>query len=109
MANKEDKKMRVIEAVYQTERLYQIPEEWDIKDVHIKYGALYYKGVLQEDIKNVDLESDFKFPLEIVEHDGGLEYMFDADVPEEAAAAGAAGEEEDEKQSLTAKSAEGGC
>tara|TARA_R110001606_G_scaffold391319_1_gene559292 strand:- start:60 stop:290 length:231 start_codon:yes stop_codon:yes gene_type:complete len=71
-----DKKMKVIEAVYETETLYEIPDEWDIADVNIKYGQLYYKGVLQEGIKSVDLESDMKYPMSIEDTDG-LEYMFD--------------------------------
>ena len=72
-----DKKMKVIEAVYETETLYEIPDEWDIDDVYIKYGQIYYKGVLQEGIKNVELESDQKYPSEIKEHTDGLEYLFD--------------------------------
>tara|TARA_R110000772_G_scaffold57985_1_gene131222 strand:+ start:194 stop:430 length:237 start_codon:yes stop_codon:yes gene_type:complete len=77
MATQEDKKMRVIEAVYQSETLYEIPDEWDIDDVNIKYGELYYKGVLQEGIKNVELEGDQKYPIKIMEHTDGLEYLFD--------------------------------
>lgn len=77
MANTEDKKMRVLEVVYETEHLYEIPDEWDIADVNIKYGELYYKGVLQEGIKKVELEGDQKYPCKIMEHTDGLEYLFD--------------------------------
>ena len=76
------KKMRIIEAVYQEERLYQIPEEWDIDKVVIKYGILFYDGVRQEDVKDVKLESDNKYPIKVFEHEDGLDYLFDEDEEE---------------------------
>ena len=77
------KKMRVIEAVYTETHLYQIPEEWDIDKVFIKYGILHYDGVRQEDIKNVRLEEGDKYPDEIIEHTDGLDYLFDEDEEED--------------------------
>lgn len=72
-----DVAMRVIEAVYVTEVLYEIPKDWDLKEVTIKYGELYYKGVIQVDVKNVELDTCMKYPSDIKEHDDGLEYLFD--------------------------------
>ena len=74
-----DVEKRVIEVTYQTETLYEIPKDWKLEDVYVKYGNLYYKGVLQCDVKSVDLESDMKYPMSIEEHTDGLEYMFDED------------------------------
>jgi hypothetical protein len=46
------------------QNVYQIPKEWELKDIHIKYGTLYYKSKAQ-DLECLETTDDFKEPQEI--------------------------------------------
>lgn len=74
-----DVEKRVIEVTYRSETLYEIPKDWNLDDIMIRYGDLYYKGVLQCDVESIELGNDMKYPDSIEEHTDGMEYMFDKD------------------------------
>ncbi len=59
---------------------FKIPADWDLKEIEVQWGILYYKGVKQ-DIEGVESELDCKRPVEmdIFADDEAEEYydMFD--------------------------------
>ena len=51
-------KFKVIEVItHQPSTLYKIPDEWDVKDISVEYGTLYYKGEMV-DCPAVEIEGE---------------------------------------------------
>ena len=47
-----------------TEHYFAIPIEWDMSDVDVKYGMVYYKNE-EMLVKNQLIEGDYKRPYEV--------------------------------------------
>jgi hypothetical protein len=69
-------KMTTLEVHYVKVSLYHIPADWDVKDVMIRYGNMFYKGDWYEGIKRIEGEIDLKYP-ETIKEDKRLNYMFE--------------------------------
>jgi hypothetical protein len=87
---------KIISATYTTYTLYAVPIDWDVEDIYIKYGSLFYKQEEQYDVPNDTPEPDGKYPSRIEEGEFDLEDYFDCD--EDAEEWKAAIEEEKEKE-----------
>ena len=62
---------KCITALYEPrEQYFKIPEEWDVKDIIVKWGKLFYKGECQ-DVPEEESEGDRKYPQQINEEDIG--------------------------------------
>ena len=52
-------------ATYEPDKhYYKIPKEWDLKDIRIVWGTVYYKNV-EQDLKCWEMEDDEKYPQAI--------------------------------------------
>ena len=67
-ATMNDQSHKLITAEYITDVNYAVPREWDIKDIDIKYGELYYKGEHQVVPMHEDV-NDMKYPNIIEDND----------------------------------------
>lgn len=47
------------------EYYFKIPKDWKLKDIEIRWGQLFYKGELQDDIEEQEMEPERKRPLEM--------------------------------------------
>ena len=63
-----DQSHKLITAEYITEVNYAVPRDWEVKDIDIKYGELYYKGEHQVVPMRED-EDDMKYPNIIEDND----------------------------------------
>jgi hypothetical protein len=86
----------VIAKYYPPKTIYAVPVDWDVEDITIRYGFVYYKGE-EVQLESVELEGDTKYPKTIEESDDfDLEQYFDC-------------EEEDECVSHPPYLCDGGC
>ena len=70
---------KVITATYcPREVVYAVPIDWDVEDIHIKYGEFYYKGELK-DVLEFEIEPEYKYPEDIKDNDYELEQFFDCE------------------------------
>jgi hypothetical protein len=70
---------KVITATFFTpEYHYAVPIEWELKDIDVKWGRLYYKGE-QKEVPMQESEVDLKYPTEINENEYDLEQFFDCE------------------------------
>ena len=78
-----EQQFKLLTAKYIQYEHYKIPLEWDVKDINIKWGTLYYKG---EEVKVPYLEGelDMKRPSEIEDDEvADLELYFDCEDDDE--------------------------
>ena len=69
-------------ASYTSEVYYKIPADWQLDDISIKWGQLFYQGELKK-VPKCEFETDHKRPDEIIiSNDEFLDY-FDCEEPEE--------------------------
>ena len=54
----------VVATYYAHETIYAVPIDWNVKDITIRYGRVYYKGE-QVELKSVEMEGDTKYPSTI--------------------------------------------
>ncbi len=47
------------------EYYFEIPKDWKLEDIEVRWGQLYYKGELQEDLEEHEMEPDCKRPVEM--------------------------------------------
>jgi len=73
---------KVIIATYSQEVLYAVPIDWDIKDIIIKYGELFYKEE-KKDVPEKQLEVDYKYPNQFEDWEVDIEDYFDCEEEEE--------------------------
>jgi len=73
---------KIISAYYRKEALYAVPIEWDIEEISIKYGTIYYKGE-EQDVPEEEYVGDYKYPDKIEESELDLEDYFDCEEEEE--------------------------
>ena len=74
-------KVNVLRVTWQApETYFKIPTLWELKDIEVRWGKLYYKGV-EMDVEEAESESDGKRPVEmdILMDDAAEDYfgMFD--------------------------------
>jgi len=83
MASKMNSKThKIISATYTSEYLYAVPIDWEIEDIIIKYGNLYYKQE-EQNVKKEEYEPDWKYPNQIEDTDLDLEDYFECEEAEE--------------------------
>ena len=73
---------KIIKATYSPrETIYAVPNSWSIKDIHIRYGTIYYKEVnVDEHIEYFVCDDDGKFPKKIEDDDEfDLDEYFDCE------------------------------
>jgi hypothetical protein len=69
---------KVVVAYYAPKTMYAVPIDWDVKDITIRYGTVYYKGT-EVELESVEIE-DSKYPRTIQETDDyELETYFDCE------------------------------
>ena len=73
---------KVISATYTNQYLYAVPIDWDVKDIKIKYGDLYYKQK-EQDVPKEEYEPDYKYPNQIEDEDVDIEDYFDCEEEED--------------------------
>ena len=66
-----------------TDTLYAVPIDWEVKDIKIKYGNLFYKQEEQYDVPNEEREPDDKYHNQIEDFGGNLEDYFSCEEEEE--------------------------
>jgi hypothetical protein len=69
---------KIISATYTSECLYAVPIDWDVEDIIIKYGNLFYKQE-QKDVSKEEYEPDWKYPNQIEDTDLDLEDYFECE------------------------------
>ena len=69
---------KIISATYTSEYLYAVPIDWEIEDIIIKYGNLYYKQE-EQNVKKEEYEPDWKYPNQIEDTDLDLEDYFECE------------------------------
>ena len=63
---------KVIIATYNPREVaYKIPVGWDLADINIRWGKLYYKGK-EQNVRCMERESDSKFPDEVCVAEGHM-------------------------------------
>jgi hypothetical protein len=63
--------------------MYAVPIDWDVKDITIRYGRVFYKGT-EVELKSVEIEGGMKYPSTIEETDEyDLEEYFECEEAEE--------------------------
>jgi hypothetical protein len=73
----------IIATYYAPETMYAVPIDWDVKDITIRYGTVYYKGE-EVELESVEIEGDSKYPRTIEKTDEyDLEDYFECDEAEE--------------------------
>jgi len=83
MATKMNSKThKVISATYTYEYLYAVPIDWDVKDITMRYGELFYKQE-KKDVPKEEYEPDMKYPNQIEDADVDIEDYFDCEEEEE--------------------------
>ena len=76
-SNMAEQQMKVLEAVYTQSTFYQVPKDWDVKDVFIKWGIVFYKGEKVDDLKECQGNDDYKMPTNIVDCGDEMDYIFE--------------------------------
>ena len=91
---------KIIIATYTNEYLYAVPIDWEVNDIKIKDGTLYYKQK-EQDVPKEEYEPNYTYPNQIEDYeDGNLEYYFDCEEVEE---------EEEECDAHPPYRCDGGC
>ena len=61
---------KMIIATYTNDSLYAVPIDWEVKDIIIKDGALYYKRKKQ-DVPKEECEPTYTYPNQIEDYEEG--------------------------------------
>ena len=60
-----EKTHKIIMATYHpTQHFFAVPIDWNMSDVYVKYGTVYYKNE-EVNVKNQLIEGDYKRPYEV--------------------------------------------
>jgi hypothetical protein len=73
---------KVISATYTNQYLYAVPIDWDVKDIIIKDGTLYYKQK-EQDVPKEEYEPNYTYPNQIEDEDVDIEDYFDCEEEED--------------------------
>ena len=75
---------KLLTAEYKQIEYYKIPKEWELKDISIKWGVLYYKGK-EVAVPQGKFEHDMKRPDELeIDDSADLDLYFDCEDEDDA-------------------------